>query len=211
MYVSVTDTGVGIPEEKIPLVFEKFRQVDSSSTRAAEGTGLGMPISRNLIELHGGKIWINSQVGVGTTFTFYLPVAGPLAEEIPELAGLVIEKTKKMVLVIERSEEEFSTYRRFLDSAGYQLVGLYDPKEALRWARHLNPFVILMDVQLEGDQGWELLDTLRAARHTRQIPVVVCSRSDEGAQAISRGASAMLRKPLSARDTLEILKRLAGR
>ncbi|MBN1582584.1 MAG: GAF domain-containing protein, partial [Anaerolineae bacterium] len=210
VYISVEDTGIGMQAEKIDLVFEKFRQLDSSSTRAAEGTGLGMPISRTLVEMHGGRIWVESEEGVGSKFTFFLPVAGPMAEEIPELADLAIDKAKKMVLVIERDDSEVATYRRYLDSVGYQLVGLFDPQNAVRWSRHLNPFVILMDVELGGDQGWHLLETLKSTRHTRMTPVVVCSRSDVGAEAINMGAAAFVRKPVVAKQMLELLSRLAG-
>ncbi|MBN1934841.1 MAG: GAF domain-containing protein [Anaerolineae bacterium] len=210
VYVSVADTGVGMPAEKLGLVFEKFRQIDSSSTRAAEGTGLGMPISRTLVELHGGRIWVESEAGAGTTFTFYLPIGGPQAEEIPELANLVIDKTKRIVLVVESNDTEVENYRRFLESVGYQVVGLYDPEEAIRWARYLNPLAIVMDVEIgQSDRGWSLLDALRRARHTRQTPVVVCSRSSEGARAISTGASAFLRKPIVAREMIELFKQLS--
>ena len=71
--VSVADTGIGIKEEDVPIIFEQFRQLDGSLTRAAGGTGLGLPISRRLVELHGGEIWVESELGEGTTFTFTLP------------------------------------------------------------------------------------------------------------------------------------------
>jgi signal transduction histidine kinase len=70
---SVTDTGIGIAERDIPVVFEEFRQLDGSTSRQAEGTGLGLPISRRLVEIHGGRLWVESKVGVGSTFFFTLP------------------------------------------------------------------------------------------------------------------------------------------
>ena len=73
---SVKDTGIGIPPEQCELVFESFRQVDGSHTRAHQGTGLGLAITRQLVELHGGRIWVESEVGVGSTFAFVLPVEG---------------------------------------------------------------------------------------------------------------------------------------
>jgi signal transduction histidine kinase len=75
--VSVIDTGVGIPEDKLVQVFEEFTQVDSSSTRRFEGTGLGLPITKKLVELHKGRIWVESEPGQGSVFTFTLPVNQP--------------------------------------------------------------------------------------------------------------------------------------
>ena len=72
---SVTDTGIGVAEKDIPIVFEEFRQLDASTSRQAEGTGLGMPISKRLVEMHGGRLWVESKVGVGSTFSFTLPAS----------------------------------------------------------------------------------------------------------------------------------------
>lgn len=73
----VSDTGVGIPPDRLHSIFKEFEQVDGSTTRTAGGTGLGLPISRHLVEIHGGSIWVESQVGVGSTFTVQLPITGP--------------------------------------------------------------------------------------------------------------------------------------
>jgi signal transduction histidine kinase len=72
---SVTDTGTGIADQDMPIVFEEFRQLDSSSSRQAEGTGLGLPISKRLVEMHGGRLWVESKVGMGSTFSFTLPAS----------------------------------------------------------------------------------------------------------------------------------------
>jgi len=77
LLVRVADTGIGIREENIPIVFEQFRQVDGSLTRTAGGTGLGLPISKSLVELHGGKIWVESEVGEGSSFYFTIPLEKP--------------------------------------------------------------------------------------------------------------------------------------
>ena len=73
----VRDTGIGIPESSLEKVFESFRQVDGSHTRSHQGTGLGLSITRQLVELHGGKIWVESELGEGSHFLFYLPCKGP--------------------------------------------------------------------------------------------------------------------------------------
>jgi len=75
--VAVEDSGIGIDEKNLPIVFEQFRQIDGSLTRTAGGTGLGLPISKSLVEMHGGKIWVESAVDQGTTFFFTVPVKPP--------------------------------------------------------------------------------------------------------------------------------------
>jgi signal transduction histidine kinase len=207
VYISVTDTGIGVPEDKIPLLFEQFRQVDSSSTRRAQGTGLGLPISRHFVQMHGGEVFVESQEGVGSTFTFYVPIEGP-KEEIPELADLEIDASKRMLLAIERDASEFEAYREHLERDGFQAVPLYSPSEAVRWSRYLEPWVILMDVQFGDDLGWNTLEELCSNRITRQVPVIVCSAEQEGSKAISMGAGAFLPKPVVGRDLLAILSRL---
>jgi signal transduction histidine kinase len=76
LLVSVEDTGIGIKEEDIPMIFEQFRQIDGSLTRKVGGTGLGIPISKKLVELHGGEMWVESEPQVGSTFWFNIPASG---------------------------------------------------------------------------------------------------------------------------------------
>jgi signal transduction histidine kinase len=207
VYVGVQDTGEGIREDKIPLVFEAFRQVDGSSTRRAEGTGLGLPISRQFVEMHGGRIWLESEYGVGTTVTFCVPIEGP-TEVVPELVDLRIDKQKTLLLVIEHDESALLAYRRVLGDRQYQLVGLYNGQEAVRWARYLRPGAILLDVGLGDGAGWDVLEALKSMRATRGYPVVVCSALDEGGRAISMGASAFVSKPVAPEELVEVLDRL---
>jgi CheY-like chemotaxis protein len=206
-YVSVEDTGEGIPEDKISLVFEPFRQVDGSSTRRAEGTGLGLPISRQFVELHDGRIWLESEYGVGSRFTFCIPIEGPV-ESVPELADLEIDEKKKLLLVIEQAESDLEAYRQLADDGEYQLVGLYDGRKAVVWARHLRPWAILVDVERETRVGWDVLEALKSMRATRDYPVVICSEPEDVGRAISMGASACVSKPVVIGDLFAALSRL---
>jgi signal transduction histidine kinase len=86
--ISVTDTGIGIAADKIDAIFDRFRQADSSTTRQYGGSGLGLPICKQLIEMHGGEIWITSEEGVGSTFWFTIPIDNPDSDELGETAGV---------------------------------------------------------------------------------------------------------------------------
>jgi nitrogen-specific signal transduction histidine kinase/CheY-like chemotaxis protein len=207
VYVSVKDTGEGIPEGKIPLVFEAFRQVDGSSTRRAEGTGLGLPISRQFVEMHGGRIWLDSEYGVGSEFTFCIPIEGPV-EDVPELRELEIDEAKRLLLVVVCDESSLEAYRTVLEPDGYQVVGLYDLRVVVRWTRYLSPWAILMEVDREGDAGWTALEALKSMRATRDYPVIACTGLEEGGRAISMGAVAHVPKPIQRQELIGVLDRL---
>ena len=205
--VSVEDTGEGIPEDKIPLVFEAFRQVDGSSTRRAEGTGLGLPISRQFVEMHGGQIWLESEFGVGSKFTFCIPIEGP-TEVVSELVDLEIDETKKLLLVIAQDESGLEVYRQALGDREYQFVGLYDSREAIRWVRYLGPWAVLIQAEQADGAGWEALEAIKSLRATRSYPVIVCSGPDGAGRAIRMGALAHVPEPLAAHALNEVLNRL---
>jgi nitrogen-specific signal transduction histidine kinase/CheY-like chemotaxis protein len=206
VYVSVEDTGEGIPEEKVPLVFEPFRQVDGSPTRRAQGTGLGMPISRQYIEMHGGRIWLESEYDAGSRFTFCVPIEGPV-DPVPELEGLQIDPQRRLILLIVGDSNALGAYHRALRGDEFQLVGLYEAEDAVRWVRYLRPWAILMDCEQEG-ATWGVLESLKSWRTTRDCPVIVCCAAEQGARAISMGAAAHLGKPVVATELRRLLARL---
>lgn len=206
VYVSVEDTGEGIPEEKIPLVFEPFRQVDGSPTRRAQGTGLGMPISRQYIEMHGGRMWLESEYGIGSKFTFCVPIEGPV-DPVPELEGLQVDPQKRLILLIATDGSVLDAYRRMLQDDDLQLVGLYEEGDAAKWARYLRPWAILVDCD-QDEAMWTALENLKSGRATQDCPVVVCCALDKGARAISMGAAAHLGKPIAATELQKVMSRL---
>ena len=213
--ISVTDTGIGISAEDQATLFQEFSQVDASPTRRAGGAGLGLAISRHLVELHGGRMWVESEPGFGSTFTFVLPIAGPEAEraEEPEaLADLTISPDRELILAIEDDEGAITLYKRYLEKHGYQIVGLNEGEQAVRWARELSPCAIILDVQLPDKDGWTVLEELKNSRETRQIPLIICTILNDGeARALSMGAADYLVKPILEEDLLQSLERLEER
>jgi CheY-like chemotaxis protein len=202
----VQDTGDGIPEEKVPLVFEPFRQVDGSPTRRAQGTGLGLPISRQYVEMHGGRIWLESEYGVGSKLTFCIPIEGPL-QAVPELENVRIDPQKHVILLVTDDPSALESYRRMLSEDEFQLIGLYEQEDVVRWARYLSPWAILMDHD-GGTASWSALGGLKSWRSTRDCPVIFCCPAEDGARAVNLGASAHLAKPVLAAELREVMCRL---
>jgi signal transduction histidine kinase/CheY-like chemotaxis protein len=228
--ISVVDSGIGIPEDKLAMIFEAFTQVDASSTRRAGGTGLGLSICQSFVEMHGGRIWVESEFGKGSTFAFALPIEGPpppeaegveeqeAKPEVVEPPDSVeeepVEEVSKLVLCVEDDEGVITLFRRYLSKRGYQVVGLTDPTRALEEAKRLKPHAITLDVMMPDKNGWQVIQELKADSETRHIPVIICSIVAERDRGMSLGASDYLVKPIVEQDLLAALDRLdreAGR
>jgi signal transduction histidine kinase/CheY-like chemotaxis protein/PAS domain-containing protein len=201
LVVSVTDTGPGISEEDQTKLFQRFSQVDDSPTRKTGGSGLGLSISQQLIQMHGGRIGVHSTVGQGSTFYFTLPIDHDEGEAIE--AG-----DKKVILAIDDDPQVIALYERFLTPQGYQVVGLTDPTRAKERVRKLKPFAITLDIMMPGYDGWSVLNDLKSNSTTRDIPVVICSIIEEQERGFSLGAVDYLLKPIMEDDLLGALDRV---
>jgi len=210
--VSVQDTGIGIPQHRFAAVFERFEQVDSSSTRKYGGTGIGMPLSLEFIKAHGGDLWLDSKVGEGSTFFFSLPLGGPQSRVVaPEEVEEKREKspTSRIILAVDDDEAVITILRRYLEKQGYIVFGLTDSGRVMTEARRLKPYAITLDVLMPGKDGWEVIAELQSELETREIPVIVCSiKSDDVEKGFSMGASDYLIKPINEQDLLDALTRL---
>jgi K+-sensing histidine kinase KdpD/CheY-like chemotaxis protein len=215
---AVVDSGIGIEADKLAMIFEAFTQVDASSTRKAGGTGLGLSICQSFVQMHGGRIWVESDFGKGSTFYFSLPIDGPpLAEEeraeppkaeVPDLVEEPARAISKLVLCVEDDEGVITLFRRYLSKQGYQVVGLSDPTRVLDEAKRLNPHAITLDVMMPGKNGWQVIQELKADPETRHIPVIMCTIVAEKERGMSLGAADYLIKPVIEQDLLAALERL---
>jgi len=225
--IAVIDSGIGIAEDKIQNIFEAFTQVDASTTRRAGGTGLGLSICQSYVELHSGRMWVESVVGEGSTFYISLPIKGPPqpegeleeedAEKKVEEAAVPEKPTdeiSKLVLCVEDDEGVITLFRRYLSKKGYQVVGLTDPTRVMEEAKRIKPHAITLDVMMPEKDGWEVIQELKADAETRHIPVIMCTIVSDKGRGISLGAADYLVKPIIERDLLAALDRLdreAGR
>jgi len=214
-YVSlgVTDTGVGISEEAQQYVFEAFRQVDGSATRTAGGTGLGLAITKSVTELLKGKIDVESQPGVGTTFTITVPVRiedrkGAHRKEMYVTAEGQPAEAGPTVLCIDDDPEVIELLRQYLVDDGFQVIAALGADEGIRLAIERSPFAITLDLHMPYKDGWTALAELKGDERTRDIPVVIVTVMENKALGYKLGATDYLQKPVSSEDLIGAISRI---
>jgi CheY-like chemotaxis protein/anti-sigma regulatory factor (Ser/Thr protein kinase) len=210
--MAVSDSGIGIPPEKIDHVFEEFSQADETTTRDYGGTGLGLPISRRFCQLMGGDITVESTVGHGSTFTIRLPVEVELATEEAEEAPVPVipePGEEQVVLVVDDDPNALDLLGRTLQAAGVRIVTARDGREALNLARKLHPAAITLDVLMPGMDGWEALRELKGDPETRDIPVIMVTMTDDRELGYALGATEFLTKPVDRGQLVQLLERYA--
>jgi signal transduction histidine kinase/CheY-like chemotaxis protein len=199
--LSVEDTGVGLSDEDIGRLFQEFEQIDLPTRARPEGTGLGLALTKRLVELHGGTVSVRSAPGVGSTFTVALPSTGAAARKDTDLSGLGAIEAKHgeaQVLVVEDDPHAAELIAQHLRSAGLSVAFATNGEEAIRMAAELQPRAITLDLLLPGVDGHGVLERLKANPATARIPVVVVSVVDERHGTLVLGAADYLIKPVSA-------------
>jgi len=209
LIVRVHDTGIGIAPEHLTSIFEEFRQVEGSASRRYEGTGLGLAICRRLVELHGGQLWVESTVGVGSTFTFSLPIV-PSAPPSALATLATVSSTGIPVLVVDDDPTAIEIVAAYLEHDGYAVYGLTDSRRVLEAARVVRPAAIILDVLMPHKDGWEVLSELRAEPGLQAVPVALYTIVEEQKLGFYLGASAYLTKPIDADQLRTTLARLVG-
>jgi PAS domain S-box-containing protein len=207
--VTVWNNGISISETDRERVFDKFEQIQSSSTRKVGGTGLGLAISRGIVEAHGGHIWVED-ANEGTRFVAVLPVTPP---EVPPDGSsgehAAPSRTEgKTVLIVD--DERYTTYilKGMLSAAGYRAWVAHNSDQALNFAREKKPDAVTVDVRMPDVDGLALVEILKHDPDTRKTPVIVISVSDERDRAAQAGADGYLSKPVEAPPLLESIARL---
>jgi len=218
LLLSVIDEGVGIPESQVGEIFNIFYQVDISSTRSYEGSGLGLAIAHRIAQILGGRSWVESEEGAGSTFYFEVPhldISREAEREMDWSQSLVVDRkpmripsVPRSILLLDDDEDYLFLLRRILIDGGYTVEMCRDGLEGLNQIfapDHPNhPALIILDIRMPNINGIDFLKILRRNLSTRQIPVIVVSALGQEAQVqegINAGANAYLVKPFDP-DTL---------
>lgn len=209
--LSVIDTGIGIAQADLCKLFEPFVQIDSRLNRQHEGTGLGLALVKQLVELHGGQVSVTSQVGQGSCFTISLPYLTEASSILPEpvpYRPTSLNAEHSSALIIEDSIVAAEQISRYLDEQGITAVVHPCGEGAIAKVIELQPSFIILDILLPNASGWEVLQQLKTNPQTSHIPVIIVSVVDERAYGLSLGATDYLVKPISRQQLQQAIARI---
>jgi HAMP domain-containing protein/signal transduction histidine kinase/CheY-like chemotaxis protein len=232
--IAVTDSGIGIPEDKQKLIFEAFQQADGTTSRKYGGTGLGLSISREIARLLGGELQVRSRPGEGSTFTLFIPFEAVALVELPAPTGASqprFENSGATIASALPANLEISDDREWLGDDPFVLIVEDDPTFAsilldlaresglkgvvstagagtLAMARKLQPSAITLDLGLSDIDGFVLLDLLKHDPDTAHLPIHVISGADQAALVLSMGAFGVTAKPAGHDELIAVFRRL---
>lgn len=212
VFISVSDTGIGIRAEDQKVVFEEFRQIEGNTNTANEGTGLGLAITKRLVEQQGGKISLESELGKGSRFTFTLPTGTITSSKVvpahgPANPNVAVGGGKKpLVLIVDDEVPARELLASYLEPE-YRIAMAESGTEVVRKAQQLRPDAITLDVLMPGGNGFETLVALRKTPETADIPIIIVSILDQKQVGFALGAADYLIKPIRKPVLLETIRR----
>jgi len=218
--VSVSDSGIGIAQKDQRSVFEKFKQVGDTLSNKPKGTGLGLPICKEIIEHYGGRIWVESEPGKGSTFLFTLPITQKKevkAAKAPEAPQAKKEEAKvvtkggkegKKILVVDDEANIRRFLKHELTNRGYHVLEASGGKEAIDLAREYHPDIITLDIVMPDINGHDVTAVLKNDPATKNIPILVLSIVEEKEKAYRLGANDFMTKPFTMKILTEKINRL---
>lgn len=213
---SVWDTGIGVPEEKLHYIFGEFQQIENTIVRRYGGAGLGLSISKKLVEMHAGRIWVKSEIGKGSRFSFSIPYNEEEIQKHNKKKETL--KSKKLLqkykfLVIEDDDRNRQLVKALLNSNGSEVIETDLGQTGLDLAKETKPDIILLDIGLPDINGLEFYEKLKQDKSISSIPVIAVTAyaSKKERQTFSAaGFTGYISKPLNVAsfysDILEFLK-----
>jgi CheY-like chemotaxis protein len=216
--ISISDTGIGIPEKALKTIFDRFQQAEHDTDKHYGGTGLGLDISKQLSQMHGGDLTVTSVVNQGSTFSFTLPIMMREQISVPQPVDEVRDGMKIFdsaeIMSLEKQaillvEDEVSTREMLhiaLESAGYLVIDANEGQQGMELASGLLPDLILLDAMLPGMDGWDMLGLLKADRETESIPVIMFTAAPDPQRAYDMGVVQVLTKPVTPAQILSSIQ-----
>lgn len=206
--VDVRDTGIGLTPEDLGCIFERFYRADHPLVQEASGTGLGLSIAKMFVEMHSGRVWVESRIGEGSTFTFILPILAQMedAEEGRRHPSYLVARMRT-ILVVEDNPDIASLVKMQLEEGGYRVLILGSGRSVMTWAEEKRPDLILLDLILPDVEGLEILRNLKENPTTADIPVIVMTIVPDDGTARELGAIDYLTKPMDGKELLQSVEK----
>jgi signal transduction histidine kinase/CheY-like chemotaxis protein len=208
----VSDTGIGIAAENIDLIFQDFAQVDNPIQKRVRGTGLGLPLSKKLATVLGGKVGIRSQLGSGSDFTLQMPLRFRDETEQPVAEPEVVfhDPTRLPLLVVDDRPEMMMMYRSYLATSEFDMWPASNTREAEEVVERIRPAAIVLDIILRSEDSWAFLARFKSDDRTKDVPVLVASTIEDRNKGFHLGADSYILKPFEQADLLRELRALTG-
>lgn len=215
LFVSVKDTGLGIKKEDKDRVFNEFEQLDNANTHEFGGTGLGLALTKRLVELHDGKIWFESEFGHGSVFYIKMPLQGSHLDITRGEENIVPSKTfydqqskATKILVASETSGMNNLISAYLTEEGYEVILADDGFDVIKKAKEEKPFAILLSIAIPKKDGFEVLKELKESAETKELPVVIISGSEEKDLGFSLGAIDCLVEPIDREKLHDVFERV---
>ena len=221
--IAVIDTGIGISAENIQKLFQPFIQIDSALNRQYNGTGLGLALVKNLVELHGGSVELTSEVGVGSCFAINLPIdpnnhldietqtEQDASGQLPITQCSMDVVVSPLILLAEDNEANVATFSSYLQAKGYRLVVANDGQQAIAIAKAEHPDLILMDIQMPVMDGLEAIRQIRCDPDLVDVPIIALTAlamTGDRERCLDAGANDYLSKPIKLRSLTQLMQTL---
>jgi CheY-like chemotaxis protein len=204
LVVTVTDTGIGVPPEDQERIFESFQQGRRGAPKE-EGTGLGLTLCRRIVGLFGGRMWLESTPGAGSTFGFSIPAQTPeRSDAVAPPAGGELP----VVVLVDDDRASLDLLSAYLNGSPTRVLRARDGIEALELIRKVRPAAVVLEIRLPRLDGWQVLGELKADPATAAIPVVIASAVDDRARGLALGADLYLLKPVHRDELVDALRRV---
>lgn len=203
--IRIADSGIGIQKDKQQLIFEEFTQADDSIEKSYGGTGLGLTISKKMVEILGGKLSLNSDYGKGSTFKIYIPLQ---LAPLPTLDTQAIALQNKRILVLDDDLSFLSLTTEILEQKNYRVLSFSQAKEALQALKNTPLDAIITDIQMPGIDGFAFLEQLKKLSTHSNLPVIALTgRTDlEQNSYTDAGFTAVVRKPYTPQKLIQVLE-----